>query len=131
MGGRKRHICQQRFKSGPSSSNASHQQALESLTGIGTVTQHYVNLWWDPSTGAAGYNVYRSTALAARMSKSIRLSTRTPRTPTAPSSPGRRNYYEAAAVDSSGQESARSTPPVQASIPWSRGFCKTIEAKCP
>jgi hypothetical protein len=98
-------------------SNASNQQALESLTGIGTVTQHNVNLWWNPSTGAAGYNVYRSTGANGTYAKiNPTLDPSTAYTDSTVVS-GQTYYYEAAAVDSSGQESARSTPPVQASIP--------------
>jgi fibronectin type 3 domain-containing protein len=92
------------------------------------VTQHYVNLWWNPSTGAAGYNVYRSASANGTYAKIN--STLDPNTAYTDSTvvSGQTYYYEATAVDSGGQESARSTPPVQASIPWSRGFCKTIEA---
>ncbi len=43
-------------------SNASNSPALETLTGTGAqATQHTVNLTWDASSGAVGYNLYRST----------------------------------------------------------------------
>ena len=98
-------------------SNASTSQTKESLTGIGTAQQYSVNLSWNASTGVAGYNVYRSTSSNGTYSKIN--STLDANTAYADSSvaSGGTYYYEATAVNSSGQESARSTPPVVASIP--------------
>lgn len=98
-------------------SNASNSPALQSLTGIGTVVQHSVNLWWDASTGVAGYNVYRSSSANGTYAKiNSPLDSNTAYTDSTVVS-GQTYYYEATAVNSSGQESARSTPPVAASIP--------------
>jgi Abnormal spindle-like microcephaly-assoc'd, ASPM-SPD-2-Hydin len=98
-------------------SNASNPQTLESLTGIGTVTQHSVNLWWNASTDVVGYNVYRSTSANGTYAKiNSTLDLNTAYTDGAVVS-GQTYYYGATAVNSSGQESTRSTPPVAASIP--------------
>ncbi len=44
------------------SSNASNSPAVQSMTGTGTAaTQHTVDLTWDASAGAVGYNIYRGT----------------------------------------------------------------------
>jgi hypothetical protein len=98
-------------------SNASNSKTVESLTGIGTSTNYSVNLYWNASTNVAGYNVYRSTSSNGTYSKIN--STLDPGTAYTDSSvaSGATYYYEATAVNSSGQESARSTPPVVASIP--------------
>jgi hypothetical protein len=98
-------------------SNAATSKTIESLTGIGTVQQYSVNLSWNASMGVAGYNVYRSTSSSGTYSR-INPTT-DPNTAYTDSSvaSGQTYYYEATAVNSSGQESARSTPPVQASIP--------------
>jgi hypothetical protein len=98
-------------------SNASNSKTLESLTGIGTVQPYSVNLSWNASTGVAGYNVYRSTSSNGTYAKiNARLDANTAYTDSSVVS-GQTYYYEASAVNSSGQESVRSTPPVQASIP--------------
>jgi len=87
------------------------------LTGTGTVTPYSVNLFWNSSSGAEGYNVYRSTAAAGTFSKiNSALNSNTGFTDTTVVS-GQTYYYAATAVNSSGQESARSTPPVQATVP--------------
>jgi len=98
-------------------SNAANSQALESLTGVGMVPQHSVDLWWDSSTSqVVGYNIYRSNAASGTYSKLN--STANPSTAYTDSTvtSGQTYYYAATAVNSSGQESARSTP-VQAVIP--------------
>ncbi len=98
-------------------SNAATAQTIESLTGIGTVQQYSVNLSWNASTGVAGYNVYRSTSSNGTFAKiNSALDANTAYTDNSVVS-GQTYYYEATAVDSSGQESVRSTPPAQASIP--------------
>jgi len=98
-------------------SNASNSQALESLTGIGTVTPYSVSLSWDSSPDAAGYNVYRSTSASGTYSKiNSALDPNTAYTDSTVAA-GQTYYYEATSVDSSGKESTRSTPPVQAAVP--------------
>jgi hypothetical protein len=97
-------------------SNASNS-ALETLTGVGTTPTYSVNLWWNASANVAGYNVYRSTAASGAYVKiNSTLDPNTAYTDGTVTS-GQTYYYEASSVDSEGQESTRSTPPVQASIP--------------
>ena len=44
-------------------SDAANSPTVQSMTGTGTAPiQHTVDLTWNPSTGAAGYNVYRGAA---------------------------------------------------------------------
>jgi Abnormal spindle-like microcephaly-assoc'd, ASPM-SPD-2-Hydin len=87
------------------------------LTGTGTVTPYSVNLFWNASSGVEGYNVYRSTAANGTYSKiNPTLDSSTAFTDSTVVS-GQTYYYAATAVNSSGQESARSTPPVQAAVP--------------
>jgi hypothetical protein len=87
------------------------------LTGTGTVSQYSVNLFWNSSSGVVGYNIYRSTAANGIYSK---LNS-TPNANTAYADgtvvSGQTYYYSATAVNSSGQESTRSTPPVPATVP--------------
>jgi hypothetical protein len=98
-------------------SNASNTQTPESLTGIGTVLQYSVNLSWNASTGVAGYNVYRSTTSNGTYSKiNSAMDANTAYIDSSVVS-GQTYYYEATAVNSSGQESSRSAPPAQALIP--------------
>ena len=97
-------------------SNASNSQATESLTGTGVLPTYTVDLSWNSSSGVAGYNVYRSTAANGSYAKLN--STVNPSTAFMDSSvaSGQTYYYAATSVDSSGQESSRSTP-VQAVVP--------------
>src|SRR5208337_3358296 len=96
------------------SSNASNAQATESLSGTGTVAAYSVNLSWNSSSDVAGYNVYRSTSATGTYSKiNSSLDANTDGTVIS----GQTYYYEATSVTSGGQESARSTPPVKATIP--------------
>jgi hypothetical protein len=98
-------------------SNASNKQTSESLTGTGTLKQYSVNLYWNAGTNVTGYNVYRSTSSNGTYSKiNSALDPNTAYTDGSVAS-GATYYYEATAVNSSGQESTRSTPPVVASIP--------------
>jgi len=86
------------------------------LTGTGIVTPYSVNLFWNPSSGVEGYNVYRSTATNGTYSKiNSTVDSNTAFTDGAVVS-GQTYYYAATSVSSSGQESARSTP-VQVAIP--------------
>jgi hypothetical protein len=99
------------------SSNASNSQASESLSGTGTVIPASVSLFWNSSSDAVGYNVYRSTAVNGAYSKiNPALEANTAYTDNSVSS-GQTYYYAATSVNSAGQESARSTPAVQASVP--------------
>jgi len=97
-------------------SNASNSQATESLTGTGVLPTYTVDLSWNSSSGVAGYNVYRSTAANgsyARLNSTVNPSTAFMDSSVAS---GQTYYYAATSVDSSGQESSRSTP-VQAVVP--------------
>jgi len=98
-------------------SNASSSGTLESLTGIGTATQYSVNLSWNPSSDVMGYNVYRSTAANGKYSKiNSSVNPNTAYTDSTVVS-GQTYYYAATSVNSSGQESSLSTPPVGAAVP--------------
>ena len=98
-------------------SNASNSQAPESLTGIGTVTAYSVNLFWNSSADVVGYNVYRSTTTNGTYLKiNPTLEANTAYTDSTVVA-GQTYYYAATSVNSTGQESTRSTPPVQAMVP--------------
>jgi hypothetical protein len=98
-------------------SNASNSQANESLTGTGTAAQYSVNLWWNSSQNVEGYNVYRSTNASGTYNKiNSTLEANTAYTDSTVAA-GQTYYYEATSVNSSGVESARSTPPVVAVVP--------------
>jgi hypothetical protein len=83
-------------------------------------TCHPTILNWVASTSqnVAGYNVYRSTSATGTYAKlnTTGLLAATTFTDTT-SQPGQTYFYVATAVDTSGNESAYSTPPVQAVIP--------------
>jgi hypothetical protein len=98
-------------------SNASDSQMVASATGSGTVTPTYsVNVSWNSSSDATGYNIYRSTTATGTYSKiNSPLDTATSYTDSTVVS-GQTYYYAATAVNSSGQESAQSTP-VEVVIP--------------
>jgi hypothetical protein len=98
-------------------SNASNSQASDSLTGVGMQPQYNVNLWWNPSSGVVGYNVYRSTSPTGSYTKIN--STVDANTAFTDSTVVSNNtyYYSATSVNSAGQESALSTPTVQAVVP--------------
>ncbi len=98
-------------------SNASNPTTIESLTGTGTAVQYSVNLWWNSGSNVVGYNVYRSTSANGTYAKiNSTLDPTTAYTDSTVAS-GQNYYYEATSVNSSGQESARSTPPVEAVVP--------------
>jgi hypothetical protein len=98
-------------------SNASNSKTTESLTGTGTLTQYSVNLLWNPSSDVSGYNVYRSPAANGKYVKlNSTLDSNTAYTDSTVVS-GQTYYYAATAVNSKGQESSLSTPPVQAAVP--------------
>jgi fibronectin type 3 domain-containing protein len=98
-------------------SNASNSPATETLTGTGTAaTQHTVDLTWNSSSGAVGYNIYRGTVNGGPYSvinSSLDGSTSyIDNTVTS----GQTYYYVATAVNSEGQESGYSNV-AQAVIP--------------
>lgn len=98
-------------------SNAASTQTTESLSGTGTAPVYSVNLYWNSSTNVVGYNVYRSTAANgtyAKINPSVQPGTSYTDTTVLS---GQTYFYAATSVSSSGQESARSTPAVQAAIP--------------
>jgi hypothetical protein len=98
-------------------SNASNSDAIESLTGTGTATQYSVNLYWNSTLDVVGYNVYRSSSANGTYSKlNSTLQANTAYTDNSVAS-GKTYYYAATSVNSAGQESARSTPPVEAVVP--------------
>jgi hypothetical protein len=98
-------------------SNASDSKATESLTGDGTLTPYSVSLWWNPSSDVVGYNVYRSTSSSGSYSKiNSALDANTAYTDNTVVS-GNTYYYSATSVNSSGQESSLSKPPVEAAVP--------------
>ena len=98
-------------------SNASTSQTVESLTGDGTTQTYAVNLYWNASTDVSGYNVYRSTASNGTYTKiNSALDPNTAYTDNGVAA-GATYFYAATAVNSSGQESAPSSPPVVAVIP--------------
>jgi fibronectin type 3 domain-containing protein len=87
------------------------------LDGTGTNTQYTVNLTWNSTPNVMGYNVYRSTAPNGAYSKiNPGLDANTAYADNSVAS-GSTYYYAATSVNSNGQESKRSTPPVQAVIP--------------
>ena len=87
------------------------------LTGTGTVATYSVSLSWNSSSGAEGYNVYRSTTATGTYSRlNSTLDANTAYTDGSVAA-GQTYYYSATTVNSSGQESALSTPPVQVAIP--------------
>jgi hypothetical protein len=98
-------------------SNASDSNAIEALLGTGTAQQNSVNLFWNSTEDVVGYNVYRSMSAAGPYSKiNSGLESSTAYTDTTVGA-GNTYYYAATSVNSGGQESARSTPPVEAVVP--------------
>lgn len=99
------------------SSNASNPNATESLSGTGIAQTYSVNLSWNASQNVVGYNVYRSTAANGTYTKvNSAVDPNTAYTDNSVTG-GQTYYYEATSVNSAGQESGRSTPPVQAVVP--------------
>ena len=99
------------------SSNAGNSPAVQSMTGTGTApTQHTVNVTWNSSTNAVGYNVYRSTASGGPYAMiNSSLDGATAYSDTAVDS-GQTYYYVATAVDDNSNESAYSME-TQAVVP--------------
>ncbi|MGA8270693.1 MAG: choice-of-anchor D domain-containing protein [Candidatus Sulfotelmatobacter sp.] len=98
-------------------SNASDSKTSESLNGTGSVAAYSVSLYWNASSEVTGYNVYRSTSASGTYAKiNPSLDANTAYSDGTVVS-GQTYYYEATSVNSSGKESARSTPPVEAKVP--------------
>ncbi len=89
------------------------------LGGTCVVTGHSVALSWTASTSSniAGYNIYRSATSGGTYTK-LNTSVIVPTAYTDSSvQAGQTYFYVATAVDTSGNESAHSSPPQQAVIP--------------
>jgi hypothetical protein len=99
------------------SSNAANSPAVQSMTGTGTPPpQHTVDLTWNSSNNAVGYNVYRSSVSGGPYSiVNSSLDGATAYTDNTVAS-GQTYYYVATAVDGSSNESGYSTE-TQAVIP--------------
>ncbi len=98
-------------------SNASNPLVVESLSGNGLAATYTVNLSWNAGQNVVGYNVYRSISATGTYAKiNSAVDPNTAYTDNGVTS-GQTYYYEATSVNSAGQESAKSTPPVQAVIP--------------
>ena len=101
-------------------SNASNSPSLLSLGGTGTAPPvHTVQLSWTASTSSNinGYNLYRGTSASGPFTQiNPSLISNTSYTDNSVVD-GTTYYYEATAVDSNNQESAKSTPAAQAIIP--------------
>jgi hypothetical protein len=90
-------------------SDASNSPAVQSLTGTGTAqSQHTVDLTWNASADAVGYNVYRGTASGGPYTMiNTALDSNTAYTDATVVS-GTTYYYVATAVNSSSEESGYS-----------------------
>jgi uncharacterized protein YaiE (UPF0345 family) len=98
------------------SSNAT-SSGSESLSGTGVEPQYSVNLSWNSSTSpVVGYNVYRGTAVGNYARINGTLDPNTAYTDSTVAS-GITYYYVATSVNSSGQESGYSSPPLKVAIP--------------
>jgi hypothetical protein len=92
-------------------SDAANSRTLEPLAGIGSVTEYSVSLYWNASSSdVVGYNVYRSSSESGPFGKiNGKLDPNTAYKDGTVIS-GHTYYYAATSVDSSGKESALSTP---------------------
>jgi hypothetical protein len=97
-------------------SNASDSQAAEALSGTGTVPSYSVGLYWNSSPDVVGYNVYRAGSNGAYQKINSSLDPSTAYTDSTVAS-GQTYYYAATSVNSTGEESAKSTPSVEAVVP--------------
>lgn len=99
------------------SSNAANASIVQSITGSGTApAQHTVDLTWNGSDGAVGYNVYRGTTSGGPYSLiNPSLNDATAFTDNTVAS-GQTYYYVATAVDESSNESGYSNE-TQAIVP--------------
>ena len=95
------------------------QRVINAALGEGCVTNHWVSLSWTASTSSnvAGYNVYRgavSTGPFTKMNSSTINSTSAVDNTVVP---GQTYYYVITAVNTSGNESAYSSPSPAAVVP--------------
>lgn len=99
-------------------SNASNSPATESLTGSGTAPQHTVSLGWNtsPSSGVAGYNIYRATTSTGPFTRINSALDATPYDTDSTVTAGLTYYYAVTAVSTTGSESGYSNQ-VQVTIP--------------
>jgi hypothetical protein len=99
------------------SSNAANSPSVQTMTGMGTAaTQHTVDLSWNASSGAVGYNIYRGTVSGGPYTMiNSSLDGTTAYTDNTVVS-GQTYYYAATAVNSASQESGYSNQ-TQAIIP--------------
>ncbi len=99
------------------SSNASNSPTVQTMTGTGTAsTQHAVDLTWNASSDAVGYNIYRSTVAGGPYTMiNTSLDSTTAYTDSTVVS-GQTYYYVATAVNSESEESGYSNQ-AQALIP--------------
>jgi hypothetical protein len=98
-------------------SNASNSPTVQSMTGTGTAPiQHSVDLTWDASPDAVGYNIYRGAASGGPYTMvNSSLDSSTAYTDSTVAS-GQTYYYVATSVNALLQESGYSTP-IKAVIP--------------
>ena len=98
-------------------SNASNSPAVQTMSGTGTAaTQHSVDLSWNTSTGAVGYNVYRGTVSGGPYGKINSAVNASAVYVDNTVVSGQTYYYVATAVDGSSNESGYSNQ-AQAVIP--------------
>ena len=90
-------------------SNASNSPTVQSMTGTGTAqTQHTVDLTWNASTGAVGYNIYRGNVSGGPYTMINSWLDATPTYTDNTVVPGNTYYYVVTAVNSNSQESGYS-----------------------
>ena len=95
------------------------QRVVNAALGMACVTNHWVSFTWtaSPSPNISGYNLYRGTSPTGpftRVNLSLINGTSIVDDTVAP---GQTYYYVATAVDTNSNESAFSSPAVQAAIP--------------
>lgn len=95
------------------------QRVIDAALGEGCNTNHWVSLSWTASTSSnvAGYNIYRATASTGPFTKMTLSPINATSAVDNTVVPGTTYYYVATAVNTSGVESAYSSPPVAASVP--------------
>jgi len=95
------------------------QRVINAALGTACVTNHWVSVSWTASTssGVAGYNLYRGASSGGPYTKvNLTLISGTSVIDNTVV-PGQTYYYVATAVDTANNESAYSSPPVQAIVP--------------
>jgi len=90
-------------------SNAANSPAVQSMTGTGTApVQHTVDLTWNPSADAAGYNIYRGTVTGGPYAMINPALDGTTAYADNTVDSGQTYYYVTTAVDASGNQSGYS-----------------------